>query len=100
MATRRFPRAEFAIRRLMNLSEAFCDMCEELADAEALLFGAQDTHELAKLANPIASLISVPFQFNYDDGYGPNDGGKTYGPDGFGVRTAITFQMRGTPCRQ
>jgi hypothetical protein len=33
-AVRRFPHAEFAIRRLMNRSEAFCDMCEDLAEAE------------------------------------------------------------------
>lgn len=29
-----------------------------------------------KLSNPISSLISVPFQFNYDGGYGPNDAGR------------------------
>ena len=36
----RFPRAEFAIRRLLRLSEAFRDMCEELADADAALADA------------------------------------------------------------
>ncbi len=36
---------------------------------------ASDSAELAKsLSNPIADLVSIPFQFNWDSGVGPNDG--------------------------
>jgi hypothetical protein len=37
---------------------------------------AQDAELSQKLANPIADLVSVPFQLNHDEGFGPDDEGR------------------------
>lgn len=62
-----------------------CRRAASLAGALALVAAAasasaQDKDELArKLSNPIASLVSVPLQLNFDDGFGEDDdGSRTY----------------------
>ena len=44
-------------------------------DAPPAAAGGSDADLAAKLSNPVAALISVPFQFNYDNRIGPKDDG-------------------------
>jgi hypothetical protein len=52
-------------------------LCVVLSLVGASVARAEDAADLAKkLANPVASLISVPFQLNYDSDIGPVDDGS------------------------
>ncbi len=68
------------LKRLTNFKIMAGSLCVVLAGAfSAQAQEAPDSEEerLAKrLANPIAALISVPFQFNYDSDIGPADDGE------------------------
>ncbi len=71
-----------------NLAAAIMVLFSVLSAGSAY---AQDSNaELAtELSNPIASLISVPFQTNYDDGYGTGNGHKVF----TNVQPVIPFKL-------
>jgi hypothetical protein len=71
------------MRRLAALGGlAFCTAAAiwpRPALAQEALGHTADADAIAKqLSNPVAELISVPLQFNYDEGYGADDGGERY----------------------
>ena len=65
------------IQRRLFSSLSTCALVAILSGGGAVQ-AADDHADLAKqLSNPVASLISVPFQFNWDTGIGPNDADRT-----------------------
>ena len=61
----------------MRYLNTACCAFAALAAPATVLAEDSDAELAKKLSNPVASLISVPFQFNYDEGFGPDKGGRT-----------------------
>ncbi len=63
----------------MTLAKCLARSCIFIAIAlNGTLAKGNDVDLANKLANPISSLISVPFQFNYDNNIGPADGDRLF----------------------
>jgi hypothetical protein len=72
------------IERLsLALLVALCCISRALAQGQPNAAAGGDAENVAKqLANPIANLVSIPLQFNWEEGVGPNDD----------LRTVVNFQ--------
>src|SRR5262245_25993697 len=67
------PRHRYAVLPLI-LAVASVPLAASHAAAQQPAPPAQDSAELAKqLANPLASLVSMPFQFNWEQNVGPSE---------------------------
>lgn len=70
-------------RPLVSLLIALCCIGRALAQGQPNAAAGGDAENVAKqLANPIANLVSIPLQLNWEQGVGPNDD----------LRTVMNFQ--------
>ena len=77
---------------LLGLSVAVPGLAVAPAPARAQ-DGEHDSHDLAKkLSNPISDLVSVPFQFNWDFGHGPDE--DTWHT--FNLQPVVPFHLSGS----
>ncbi|TBY08156.1 transporter [Rhizobium laguerreae] len=70
-------------------SVSVCTFAAALCFAASGVAQEADNDLAKKLSNPVASLISVPFQFNYDSGYGPNEGNR----ETLNIQPVIPFSL-------
>lgn len=76
--------------RHRSMPRAVLALAASLFAGQAVAQASGDDAAIAKqLANPVANLISVPFQYNYNDGFGPQDGHQSY----VNVQPVIPFSV-------
>jgi hypothetical protein len=67
---------QFALALLFGAGTVFAQEKAPAVESAAQSRNEKATELAKKLANPIADLISVPFQYNYDENYGNDDRGS------------------------
>src|SRR5262245_34600165 len=73
-----------------GVTAALCAGVPLAASSQAQGAAAADTAQLAKdLSNPIADLVSVPFQFNWEQGVGDQDATRTV----LNVQPVVPFKL-------
>lgn len=69
---------------------ASCLLCGSMAMGQSATTTASEYQIARELSNPVAALISVPLQFNYDHGMGPTEDGRRYA---LNIQPVIPFSL-------